>query len=194
MPQPSLIYVRHGQTDWNAELRFQGQKDIPLNDTGRAQARANGERLAALVAEPARYDFVTSPLSRTRETMEIIRAAMGLDPSAYRIDARLIEASYGLLEGTTLGEFKAADPVAHRLRKKARWSYCPPEGESHEMVHRRILPWLETLTGDTIVIGHGVVGRVLRYHILGLDPDEAAEFVFPQDRVFVWDKAGEKLV
>jgi probable phosphoglycerate mutase len=194
MPQPTLIYVRHGQTDWNAELRFQGQQDIPLNNKGRAQARANGERLAAYLSDPDRFEFVTSPLWRTRETMEIIRTAMGLEPSSYRIDERLIEASYGELEGTTLGEFKAADPAGHRRRKKNRWLYCPPGGESHEMVHRRITPWLESITRDTVVIGHGVVGRVLRYQMLGLDPDASAEFVFPQDRVFIWDGAGEKLV
>jgi probable phosphoglycerate mutase len=189
-----MYYIRHGQTDWNAELRFQGQQDIPLNDTGRAQARANGARLAALIARPDDFDFVTSPLSRTRETMEIIRAEMGLDPRTYRIDDRLIEASYGTLEGTTLGEFKRTDPASHRRRKNTRWEFQPPEGESHAMVHARIRPWYETLERDCIVVGHGVVGRVLRYHVLGLDPDLAAGFVFPQDRVFLWDGAGEKLV
>ena len=194
MPRPRLYYVRHGQTDWNAELRFQGQQDIALNETGRAQAHANGGKLATLIDRPDDFDFITSPLSRTRETMEIIRAEMGLDPSAYRIDDRLIEASYGTLEGTTLGEFKAADPASHRWRKKNRWAYRPPEGESHAMVHARIRPWFETLERDCIIVGHGVVGRVLRYHVLGLDPDKAAEFVFPQDRVFLWDGAAEKLV
>ena len=74
-----LIYlIRHGQTDWNAEGRLQGQADTGLNDTGRAQATRNGEFLAGLVADPAAFDFVASPLSRTRETMERVRAAMGL--------------------------------------------------------------------------------------------------------------------
>ncbi|MCU0790301.1 MAG: histidine phosphatase family protein [Nitratireductor sp.] len=193
MPKPRLYYIRHGQTDWNAELRFQGRQDIALNATGRAQALQNGLKLAGLIANPQDYDFVTSPLGRTRETMEIVRKAMGLDPGGYRIDDRLIEASYGLLEGTTLHEFKAADPASHKQRKRERWNFCPPQGESHAMVHRRIREWYETVNADTIVVGHGVVGRVLRYHLLGLDPDEAAEYIFPQDRVFVWDGTGEKL-
>jgi broad specificity phosphatase PhoE len=176
MPKPTLYYVRHGQTDWNAELRFQGRQDIPLNDTGRAQARENGLRMARLIGDPQKLAFVTSPLGRTRETMEIIRAAMGLDPRDYEIDERLIEASYGLLEGTTLREFQ------------------PPQGESHEMVHKRIREWFNTIERDTVVIGHGVVGRVLRYHLLGLEPDTAAEYIFPQDRIFVWNEEGEKLV
>jgi probable phosphoglycerate mutase len=192
MPRPTLYYIRHGQTDWNAELRFQGQRDIPLNETGRRQALENGLKLARLIKDPQGHDFVTSPLGRTRETMEIVRKAMGLDPKEYRIDERLIEASYGLLEGTTLSEFKAADPASHKQRKRERWNFCPPQGESHAMVHRRIRDWIETVSGDAIVVGHGVVGRVLRYHLLGLEPDEAAGFIFPQDRIFVWDPEGEK--
>lgn len=194
MARPVIYYVRHGQTDWNAELRFQGRQDIPLNAKGREQARRNGEKLASVLADPSSLDFVTSPLGRTRETMEILRAAMGLDPEAYRIDERLIEASYGALEGTTLAEFKAADPANHRRRKQMRWDYCPPRGESHAMVHERIARWYESVTADCVVVGHGVVGRVLRYHLLGLDPGLAAEFAFPQDRIFVWDGVGEEMV
>jgi probable phosphoglycerate mutase len=194
MAQPTIYYIRHGQTDWNAELRFQGRQDIPLNDLGRAQALENGRKLATLLKNPEKLDFVTSPLGRTRETMEIVRGAMDLDPLGYRVDERLIEASYGLLEGTTLYEFKAADPASHKHRKRARWSFCPPQGESHAMVHQRIRQWYETVATDTVVVGHGVVGRVLRYHLLGLEPDEAAEFIFPQDRIFVWDGGGEKQV
>lgn len=194
MNSPTLYYIRHGQTDWNAQLRFQGRQDIALNETGRAQARANGQTLAKLIDDPARFEFVTSPLGRTRETMEIIRAQMGLDPGGYRVDDRLIEASYGELEGTTLPQFKLADPASHRLRKVQRWTFTPANGESHEMVHRRIIPWHDSVTADSIVVGHGVVGRVLRYHMLDLHPDEAADFGFPQDKVFIWQDGTEKLV
>ena len=77
----SLYLVRHGQTDWNAEARFQGQMDIDLNDLGREQARQNGIKLGRLLgSEISRFDFVASPMSRTRETMEVARAAVGLDP------------------------------------------------------------------------------------------------------------------
>src|SRR5690606_32233692 len=81
MTAPTIYLVRHGQTDWNAEYRLQGQADTDLNETGRAQAGRNGRRLAGLVADPAGFDFVSSPMRRTRETMERLRAAMGLDPA-----------------------------------------------------------------------------------------------------------------
>ena len=85
---PTLIFVRHGETNWNVEGRLQGQRDIPLNDKGRGQAKRNGETILSRVPGIAAYDFVASPLIRSRETMEIARLAMGLDPSAYRLDDR----------------------------------------------------------------------------------------------------------
>ncbi|TGZ38122.1 histidine phosphatase family protein, partial [bacterium M00.F.Ca.ET.162.01.1.1] len=86
-----LVYIaRHGQTDWNVEGRLQGQADTDINALGRAQATRNGRRLAEFVDKPTYFDFVASPMRRTRETMELMRAAMGLDPLAYRTDPRLV--------------------------------------------------------------------------------------------------------
>ena len=66
MTGPKIYYIRHGQTDWNAEQRFQGQKDIPLNNTGREQARHNGKTLSGLLGKADGYEFISSPLSRAR--------------------------------------------------------------------------------------------------------------------------------
>ena len=75
-----LYLVRHGETDWNAEGRIQGQRDVPLNARGRAQARRNGEVLRDLLGERAgTIRYLASPLGRTRETMEIIREAIHPD-------------------------------------------------------------------------------------------------------------------
>ena len=91
-PSP-LVLVRHGQTDWNVAGRLQGQVDIPLNDTGRAQALAAAQSL-----EGQQWDrVVTSPAGRANETGRIIAAHLGLDePST---DAGLLERAYGELEG-----------------------------------------------------------------------------------------------
>ena len=86
-----LIYmIRHGQTDWNAEGRMQGQKDIGLNEIGRQQASNNGRKLAKILgAHAGDFDFVSSPLGRTRDTMQRVRTAMGLPAGEYRLDERL---------------------------------------------------------------------------------------------------------
>jgi probable phosphoglycerate mutase len=70
---PLVYYIRHGETDWNAESRLQGQRDIPINARGREQARRCGEILRDLLTrdaiDPAQLDFVSSPLGRARETL-----------------------------------------------------------------------------------------------------------------------------
>ena len=99
---PLVYFVRHGQTDWNAEHRLQGQADIDTQCARPRQAERNGRKLAELIADPAGFDFVASPLGRTRETMELVRAAMGLPPQAYRTDPRLIEVHFGDWQGIRL--------------------------------------------------------------------------------------------
>jgi broad specificity phosphatase PhoE len=191
---PTLVFVRHGQTDWNVEGRLQGQRDIPLNEIGRAQARRNGEVIRDRIPEAAGFDFIASPLSRTRETMEILRSAMALDPAGYEIDTRLLEITFGELEGLTYEDIETRDPGWSRARHADKWNYLPPGGESYHMLSVRIIGWLETLSRPSLVVAHGGVGRVLRAHLLGLDKLATVSEDFPQDRVFLWrDGAGEWL-
>ena len=180
---PTVYYIRHGQTDWNAELRFQGQRDIPLNAHGMSQAKANGQKLKALIADKPDIPFICSPMTRTRQTMSEIQAECGIAPENYTIDERLIEACYGDWEGQTLQEIKAKFPALHKQRKAERWTFAPPNGESHKVLEARVSDWFESLTEDSVVVAHGVVGRVVRYLLLDIDPQAAGEFVFPQDKI-----------
>ena len=100
---PELYFIRHGQTDWNAEGRYQGSKDIPLNDIGRAQADLNGKVLADLLQRsgrsPGDFSWHVSPLGRTMETMRRVRAAF-TEPLPEAVpDRRLVEVSFGRLRG-----------------------------------------------------------------------------------------------
>src|SRR6185312_12901881 len=91
-PGITLYFIRHGETDWNRDQRYQGQRDIPLNATGRGQAARNGKVLAGALGERAAgLDYVASPLERARETMQIVRRELGLPPDAFRTDDRLKE-------------------------------------------------------------------------------------------------------
>lgn len=182
---PLVYLVRHGQTDWNAEHRLQGQADIDLNATGRAQAIRNGRKLAELIDDPAAFDFVSSPLARTRETMELLRAAMDLPPGGYRTDARLVEVHFGDWQGYTLAELDRIGPGATAAREADKWNFVPPgkDAESYEMLSRRVLPWFEDLRRPTVCVTHGGIFRVL-FRMVGKKPKkEAAALDIAQDRV-----------
>ena len=183
---PTIVFLRHGETDWNVEGRLQGQQDIPLNDNGRRQARRNGEVIANAIPAVAGFDFVASPLGRARETMEIARSAMGLDPKGYRTDERLLEITFGDWEGFTYRDLERQKPGRLAERDANKWDFLPPGGESYRMLSDRIVAWLATIERPTVVVAHGGVGRVARAHLLGLDRAASVVADFPHDRVFLW--------
>ncbi|HEY4192272.1 MAG TPA: histidine phosphatase family protein [Mesorhizobium sp.] len=182
---PLVYFIRHGQTDWNAENRLQGQADIDLNALGRRQATENGARLAGLIDNPDHFDFVASPMKRTRETMERARAAMGIDPHVYRTDARLVEVNFGDWQGFTYTELEARHPGISSERSLDKWDYRPSgEGaESYQMLLERIKPWFEELARDTVCVTHGGVMRALFRLIEKVPKDTAASLDTPQDRL-----------
>ncbi|MCP4314667.1 MAG: histidine phosphatase family protein [Hyphomicrobiales bacterium] len=182
-----LIYVlRHGITDWNVEERLQGAKDIPLNENGRRQAADNGRALKLLIGDKVdTFDFVSSPLFRTRETMELMRGAMGLAPTAYRTDDRLIELSFGDWESHTLDEIAVSTPEKVEERTRNKWDFQPPgkNAESYEILSWRIAAWLNEVNRPTVCVCHGGVMRVMFYLIAGIPPHKAAELPMPQDKI-----------
>jgi probable phosphoglycerate mutase len=181
-----LVYIlRHGQTQWNAERRLQGQADTDINAVGREQAARNGRRLAALIGKGDGFDFVASPMRRTRETMELMREAMGLDPSGYRTDPRLVEISFGDWQGFTFAELEERAPGSTDGRRAAKWDFRPPgEGaESYQMLLERIKPWLDALRQPTVCVTHGGVIRCFFRIVTGLSKQEAAGLDVPQDRL-----------
>jgi broad specificity phosphatase PhoE len=181
-----LYYVRHGETDWNRDQRYQGQQDIPLNATGRSQAIRNGRALAeALGKEAAAIDYVASPLLRARETMEIMRAELGLPPRGYRTDDRLREIHYGHWEGELWNELPAKDPKGFAAREADKWGWRPTGGESYRDLSERVAGWLGEVERDTVVAAHGGVMRVLRGLSMRLQPAEIFLLDVPQDKVLI---------
>ena len=137
MGLPTVFYVRHGETDWNVAGRLQGHRDIPLNDKGRGQASHCGGILRDLFAregrDPLALNYVSSPLQRATETMELARTAMGLPARGYIRDPRLIEIAFGDWEGSTIALLHQNDPVRISQREHDKWHFLPPNGESYEM-------------------------------------------------------------
>jgi broad specificity phosphatase PhoE len=194
MPGPTIYYIRHGETGWNAEGRFQGSKDIPLNELGRVQAVAAGEILARLLAQEGReaalLPYVASPLGRARMTMELARGALQLPPADYSIDDRLREIGYGQWEGLTLPEMQLNDAATFALRQVDKWSIAAPSGESYASVTSRIRDWFDSIAVDTVVVAHGGTMRALMVVLGVASPLEAADTPIGQGVVYVF-KDGE---
>lgn len=184
---PELYFVRHGETDWNAEGRYQGSKDIPLNERGRGQASLNGRLLATLLRRSGRtagdFDWYVSPLTRTRETMERIRTGFSGELPEVTVDPRLIEISFGIYEGMLHAELAAGEMAIAGERDASFWNFRPPEGESYEDVAGRIRDFAASLNRPSIIVSHGGILRVLRHLIEGFPHERAVNWFPPQDSV-----------
>jgi probable phosphoglycerate mutase len=189
MSSPLLYYIRHGETEWNREKRLQGQRDIPINANGRRQARHSGAVLRELLArdgaDPAQLDFVTSPLGRACETMQLLRTELGRDPQNYRLDARLTEISFGAWEGYTIEELRGRWPEAVAEREDRKWDFVPPQAESYAVMSLRVRDWYESLTRDTIAVAHAGTLRGLIAQLGIVSAAEAPFLDVAQDAVYV---------
>lgn len=163
-----LTLVRHGQTDWNLARRLQGSSDIPLNDTGRAQAAAAREGLwAGLRGEPT---VVASSLGRAIETARILCEGHGVEVHA---DARIAERSYGVWEGLEADQRAIDFP-----EEFARWQTGREPRiagyETHAALAARVreaaLEWADRVGdgGELVFVSHGSAGRMLLLELLGL--------------------------
>jgi broad specificity phosphatase PhoE len=149
-----ILLARHGETDDNVPpLRFQGQRDTPLNATGRAQAHELAERVAA---GPPPASLWSSDLSRARETAEIVGARVGLVP---RLDARLREGDRGDWEGYLFEQVEQADPERYAAWRRAGASFRFPGGESLAEQQARVCAALADVEAagelPALVVCHG---------------------------------------
>lgn len=185
-----LFLLRHGETEWNRTGRYQGESDIPLNDTGRAQAAGIAARLKAALAghglRPTDVGYVSSSLGRAQETMEIVREGLGLPRRGFETRDDLKEIAIGVWSGLTQAEILAR-PDGHLLLdgQVNRWTGRPDGGESFEDLRARVLPWFRSRTGPIVVTCHGQVSRVCRGDYLGLPPRETLALKIPQDAFFM---------
>jgi broad specificity phosphatase PhoE len=187
---PILYFVRHGETDFNVEQRLQGQYETSLNARGRVQAQQCGDLLRDLFARDgcaaANFSYVSSPLKRARETMQLVRATLGLDPGAYEMDGRLKEISYGEWEGSTLDEIQARDPRVLARREEDKWGFTPPGGEAYRDIARRVASWYATVSRDTVIVAHGGVARALMANFCILPEEEATHAEIAHGAVYVF--------
>ena len=171
---PRLLLVRHGETQWNKESRFQGIRDIPLNENGKAQGRKAAEFLKDIEIDFA----ISSSMSRPKETAEIIlenHPGVSLETSS-----ELIEICHGLWEGKLEAEIEAEFPGLLQQWKDQPETVQMPDGENLQQVwDRAIAAWEQIVVkyGDSssprtgIVVAHDAINKVLICSLLGLKPD-----------------------
>lgn len=170
----NLYFIRHGETDWNREGRLQGQRDIPLNTTGEQQAHDVAFHLKTLTQDGlARLPFYVSPLTRTRQTAQIIRTTLGLTEVNFTHVDCLREIHFGEWEGKIWPEIRAFAPSLAEARKRDKWGFSPPSGESYADVQARIAPFFAGISQDCCIVAHGGIARAMLVHLAGVSPKDA---------------------
>jgi probable phosphoglycerate mutase len=150
-----LILLRHGETDWNRELRFQGHVDVALNAIGLEQAR----RLAARLAGETAHALYASDLLRAQQTAQPVALQLGLTSVT---DPALREQCFGQVDGMKVDDIKARHPQAWEGWLRFHEDFCMPEGESTRQFHARVMDAVQRLVAahrdaTLVVVTHGGV-------------------------------------
>jgi len=166
-----VLFIRHGQTDFNIEHRLQGALPVPLNECGRAQSRALAHYLKTVPIDA----IYASPRSRALETAQIIGAALGQEA---RQDERLAEIAFGDFEGHTFAEVEARYPTAYRKWESGYRPYRVPGGDSRLDVQRRMQSAWDDITGTAnlravAMVGHSSAMMILLASMFARLPDKA---------------------
>ncbi|WP_165313271.1 histidine phosphatase family protein [Rothia halotolerans] len=185
-----LVVVRHGQTDWNRAGKMQGSTDIPLNDTGREQARVAGRRLRELTAPGESWDaLVASPLSRAQETARIIGEYIGI--SEVETVPGIIERGYGDAEGEVLSYEDTRHP-------QDLYAGVEPEAEVYRRGVEALREVVRSHPGQEVVaVSHGTL---IRRALIATTPGDwsaripnAEAIEVDLEGLFSWDPASLEL-
>ena len=176
-----LFFVRHGQTEWNAIARMQGQWNSDLSDLGRAQAEVNGRLLAGLEIQT----LFASPLDRTRQTAEIVNRHLEVP---VEFDDRLKEWDCGDWSGHMYADVKTRWAKEWAALEADRFHYRGPNCENYPDMIRRSTPFLDEIRAhparNIAIVSHGMIGRVMVATLLGYDEARTLSFHQRNDVVF----------
>ena len=184
-----IFLLRHGETEWNAAGRFQGQLDSPLTVRGREHAAQLGRILSQVFVNRLIPPLHVSPLGRTRDTATIVRRYMP-DLGTVIIEPRLQEVSTGDWDGLTAEEIEAGWPGALVDTDHYDWYFRSPNGEAFEAAVQRVKEWIDELKGPVVAVSHGLLGRLVRGTWLGLSANEMLHLPVPQNVVWHLSPAG----
>ena len=167
--------IRHGQTDWNLEGRYQGIKDTPLNETGLCQAEMAADRVTGINFEA----IYSSPLKRAYRTAEAVARRQGLD---ILVDDRLLEISQGVWEGMLFSDIEKQYPELISKRKKNPLNAQAPGGETVLEVAERIKKAVEDIAGKhpqgpVLLVSHGLALAVFKCLALNIPLREVHQYI-----------------
>jgi len=178
---PRLLLVRHGETQWNREKRFQGQIDVPLNERGKMQSQQTADFLQSVPLQQA----VSSPMLRPKETAEIILQHHPNLP--LQLDDNLREINHGLWEGKLESEIEAGYPGLLQQWQETPEIVQMPEGENLQQVwERAIAAWSAIVQSATdqpeagiiLVVAHDAINKAILAGLFGMNPE--AFWIFKQ--------------
>lgn len=170
---PSVLLLRHGETEWNRIGRLQGRDDSPLTERGRTQAEA----LARLASALGVARVIASPLGRAQATAERVASACGV---AVQTEPALAETDFGACSGLTHAELEARFPGLQAARALDRWHHAWPGGESYAIMQARLETWLAA-AGDprsappTALVAHQGLHRALLVALGAATREQALE-------------------
>ncbi len=177
MTPARLVLIRHGETDWNVEGRYQGQADPPLNRRGLEQAR----RTAASLRGAGLESLYSSPLRRAAQTAAIIAASLGLE---VHFEPRLMEIHLGLWQGRLTQDIRREYPALFLQWERAPWETHIPEGETLDQVRARVYAAADHILarhpGQTIaLVSHRIPIALLKIRYQGLPQEEVRSIEIP---------------
>ena len=187
MKKMEIIFIRHGETEWNSQQRMQGHSNSDLSSVGQAQIQALGQWMKNVP-----FDHIYSSDSlRAKQTAEAITQFSGHE---LKIDLRLREKNLGVFEGLTSEEARERHPEVFRLFKTAGSKYVIDEGESTQQLQDRALEIVNEIRikhpeERVLLVTHGGFIRVVMKHSLGLSLETPTRFLIRNTGVFrlVWE-------
>lgn len=193
---PTLLVIRHGETQWNVAGRLQGSRDTPLTVNGVRQAQAVAVRLSETVADLADAAFWVSPLGRARQTASILADIWSLPFERFAEEPLLVERCYGAWEGRLHGEIERDLPEQYDAHAADPWDYSMPGGESRTALTERLRAWLRSLnqTRPHIAVTHSGCLRALRGIYTAASPMEILTYQEPQTSAFLLNGGAEYML
>jgi len=185
-----LILLRHLQSQWNKENKFSGWTDVPLSEEGKMMASEKAQKLAGIKID----EVFTSPLSRNKNTVELVLKNLGQENLSMTINKALDERNYGQLTGLNKDEAKAQYGVEQVQLWRRSWDEAPPEGESLKDVYARVVPFYQEFIEPELKAGKNVLIvashnslRALIKHLEGISSEDIINLEIPFGGMAVYD-------